>query len=193
MSAMTDHLPVDEYPGVVATPLRLHAWAAAARPGEVFVYATRSTLPLGSAGATYVRQLAARGLVTLTQKRVSRDRPGVPGAHNYRATRTSVPWPVAAKQARAVLTPAGEPDLVAEVEQLAVDQLLPVLSRAAQFRRPCPTNKALADRVGCSVDLAAAGVAALRSLRLIHVASAPPPTDRFVTILATGWRTGVAA
>ena len=116
-----------EAPGVVATPARLSAWAAAARAGDRFVYATRCHLPPGAAGAAYMRQLAARGLVHLAQTIVTRDRPGVPGVRSYFAERTSKAWPVAAKAARAVLSPAGEPDLVAEVEQLAVDQLLPVL------------------------------------------------------------------
>lgn len=177
----------DEAPGVVATPARLTAWAEAAGAGERFVYATRFALPPGSVGAACARKLEAQGLIHLVRQRVTDAAVG----WNYIAERSSSPWP-AAQPARRRLSPR-EPDVVAEVEQLAVDQLFPILSRAAQFARPCPTDKQMAARIGASAEQVHEAMGALRTLQLVVVHPAPPPTNRFVTIVTTGWRTGLAA
>lgn len=172
---------------MVATPARIDAWARGARAGDWFAYATRLSLPPKSPGAAHVRLLAARGLVHTAQKIIRRDRPGVPGLRTYLAMRSSKPWP--ADRPRA----AQEPDIVAEVEALAVDRLLPILSRAAQYRRPCPTDRRLAELAACEPALVPAGLAALKALDLIRVERADPPVNRVVTLLDTGWRTGGAA
>ncbi len=58
----------DEAPGVVASPTRIDAWMEVAKHGDVFTYATRLCLPVNSAGAKRMRDLATLGLVVLTRR-----------------------------------------------------------------------------------------------------------------------------
>jgi hypothetical protein len=195
---VSDERIIDEAPGVVASPARLEAWARTARAGDRFVYATRCSLPPGSAGAACARMLAARELVNLARYRVCPEEFGDTGVFSYFAERTSRPWsdaPAAvARPPRSVLS---APRLVGEVDEAlewtAVDRVLPILSRAAQFRRPCPTNHRLAELAELDVATVEASIGALKSLHIISIAHVSPPTYRLVTIVATAARTGLAA
>lgn len=171
----------DEIDNVVADPARITAWAKAARSGDVFVYATRASLPPSSPGAKLVRKLAENGLVMLTQARLP-DR----AARNYRATRTSKSWPRAAAS-----KPAS--DVLVENEAATIDALLPHLMRAARFGLPCPTDaqlarKARVDRAGVPPLLAA-----MAEMNIILIETMRAPTFRRVTIIETGHRTGIVA
>ena len=186
---MSGQRVIDEAPGVVARPAALEAWARTARAGDRFVYATRCSLPPGSAGAACARLLAARELVYLARFRVQDGS----GEFSYFAERSSKVWSEGAPAATRVVLTAGEVEIDGALEVLACDTVLPVLTRSAQFRRPCPTDVALVERTGLSIETVKACVAALRGLKLIHVTAAPPPTNRRVTVLATGFQTGLAA
>ena len=176
-------LPPDEAPGVVASVERIDAWMAVARSGDRFVYATRLCLPVVSAGAKRMRDLAARDLVLLTRPRSAID----PSIFCYTATRSSKPT---------ALTLPVRPRLVApivEAESAVVDALLPILDRAARFGRPCPTDRQLAERARLPVETIQAGLLALSAAGMIRIHAAPRPTIRRVTIVATGAQTGIAA
>ncbi|MFZ3483892.1 hypothetical protein [Sphingomonas sp. 3-13AW] len=170
-----------EAPGVVASPERLAAWLATAAKGDEFVYATRCALPVGCAAARVAREAFEAGLVTLFQRRL-RDRP----ERNYVARRTASPLPVRGGG----VARAGEHvhvDNEAEVH----DRVLVLLTRAARFQRPCPTNAAIARRAGITLNQAKGAVAILKKTGLIRVEWAPAPTLRRVTIVGTGLKTGM--
>lgn len=173
----------DELPSVVASVARIDAWMEIAKPGDVFVYATRATLPIASAGAKRMYELAKRDLVCLTRPRSTLD----PSVFNYRATRTSKSTALS-KPMRAMLSAP-----LIDAEPALIDALLPVLTRLARFGRPCPTNNQLASRSGLAVDQIDAALAALVLAGLIRIQSLPRPTMRRIVIVATGEQTGVAA
>jgi len=173
----------DELPSVVASVERINAWIEVAKPGDRFTYASRATLPIASAGAKRMRELAARDLVCLTRPRSTIDQT----IFNYQATRTSVPTALT-KPVRPTLTPR-----LIDAEVALVDALLPVLARLASFGRPCPTNKQLAARSGVHVDRIDDALEALTLAGLIRVLPLPRPTMRRIVIVATGQQTGVAA
>ena len=177
---------VDEAPGMIATVAQVDAWLEHAKYGDVFVYVTGTCLPIRSGGAARMRDLAARGLVHLTQKRVA------PGAAmtNYRAQRSNKPSALS-KPTRSTLS-IDKAELVDD-EATLVNSLLPLLARAAKHGRPCPTDAQLAERAMLRRDDIAPALEVLRAAGLIHIQSAPAPTLRRVTILATGERTGLAA
>lgn len=178
--ASSGFVVTDEVSGIVASVERIDAWMTMAIAGDRFVYATRSFLPAKSAGAARMRQLDERGLVKLTQQR----RADLPDIFNYIATRTSVD----SAMRRPVRHTIGA--RIIDAEPTLVDALLPVLDRAAKFKRPCPTDHQLAERSGLSVAEVAAGLEALTHAGLIRVFAAPRPTLRRVVIVATGQQTG---
>ena len=182
MQMLADH---DEAPGVVASPTRIAAWMELAKQGDVFTYATRLCLPVNSAGAKRMRELAALGLVVLTRPRSTID----PTVFNYRAQRTGKPTPLT-RPVRAVLT-APSAKLV-DGEAAIVDALLPVLERFAQHARPCPTDKQLADKARLTEGAVKAGLEAMIAAHLIKVLGCAAPTYRRVIILGTGAITGLA-
>lgn len=170
----------DEASGVVAIPERIFAWAKNAKPGDVFVYATRCHLPPKSAGAAAARTLSDRGLAFLTQKAIP-DR----AERSYRATRSSVPY-APPRDTHAV-------DRIIDAEALAIDVLYPILERAARFGRPCPTDSQLSQRTGIPLADIPATIDAMRAQEMILVYPAPAPTQRFVFIVSTGNKTGSVA
>ena len=175
----------DEAPGVVASPPRIAAWMEVAKPGDVFTYATRLCLPVNSAGAKRMRELAALDLVVLTRPRSTID----PTVFNYRAQRTSKPTPLT-RPVRAVLT-APSAKLV-DNEVAIVDSLLPVLERFAQHGRPCPTDKQLGDRARLSETEVKSALEAMVAAHLISVLGCAAPTYRRIVIVGSGAITGIA-
>ena len=180
---------VDEVRGIVAAPERLRAWVEVAKHGDRFVYATRYRLPANSPGAAFARLLQSHELVNLFQPRSVLN----PSEFNYLAVRTGLPLgdAFAAKPARRRLIVARTiPDCD---EAAAIDQVLPILQRAAQFGRPCPTNAQLAERAGIAVDRVQSIIDAMRAANLIRVHAAAAPTLRRVLVVATGLQTGLIA
>jgi len=178
-----------EVSAVIATPDRIDAWVAVARPGDRFAYATRQYLPTGSPGPKRLRALEEAGLVHLFQRRSELR----PGWFTYFAERTSqrapVPKPSAARQ-RLSLRPPMIPDDTADLD--VMEQVLAVLERSARFGRPCPTDHQLAERVEAGVEQVRGALVALQADHAIVVHAAPAPTLRRVTILSAGWTTGYA-
>ncbi len=176
---------MDEAPGIVASPARIDAWMETAKAGDTFLYATRAAIPVGSAGAKRMRDLAARGLVMLTQRRSTLD----PTVFNYKATRTSKTCAMT-KPERPTLRAVVDP--VVPAEAASIDALLPVLSRFASRGRPCPTDKQLAERAGLPADVVPDVLAAMIASNLIRVEGVSAPTYRRILILSTGAMTGFA-
>ena len=175
---------------VTASVDDVNRWLAVAQHRDRFHYATRPYLPAGAPGPARLRALQEQGLVILFQQRSQLFH----GEFCYYAQRT----------ARALQDPVPAPKLDRAYAKLsprqqdagdyeAGDRLLPILTRAAEFGRPCPTDKQLAQKARIPVDLVASGLLALRSAKLIVVHAAPAPTLRRVTILATGAQTGLMA
>ena len=185
MATVAD-LPIDEAPGVVASPARIDAWLEIAKPGDRFVYATRLCLPINSAGRKRMLVLENRGLVCLTRPRSTLDAT----VFKYTATRTSKPTALT-RPDRPVLTSDSAP--LVDDEVAIVDALLPVLERFAQAGRPCPTDKQLAERARLSEEAVKLGLEAMAAANLIRVQGMAAPTYRRVTILRTGAITGIAA
>jgi len=177
---------MDEAPGVVASPARIDAWMEVAKAGDVFLYATRACLPVGSAGAKRMRDLAARGLVVLTRPRSTLD----PTVFNYRAHRTSTPTPLT-RPCRPTLVVPSAP--LVDAEAAIVDALLPVLQRFAQHGRPCPTDKQLAGKARLTEDAVKHGLTAMVAAHVIQIQGCAAPTYRRVLILSNGSMTGIAA
>jgi len=184
MAAMREPEFVDVPAVGVATPAGIDAWMESAQAGEVMIYARRAFVT-GSSGAARMRALADRGLVELSQRRCDLD----PSLFQYRARRTSVP---------SAMTRPDRAKLVLELtpvmadEAAAIDALLPVLTRTAQYSRPCPTNKQLAELSGLALDVIKPALDAMVAARLILIAGVAAPTSRRVTILSNGWQTGFA-
>ncbi|EZP57242.1 hypothetical protein BW41_00085 [Sphingomonas sp. RIT328] len=176
----------DELTGLVAGVARIDAWLAVAKPGDRFIYATRLTLPIASAGAARMRDLAKRGLVTLVRPRSTLD----PTVFNYTAYRTSTPT-AATKLERPRL--AAKVETIADSEAAVIDALLPVLERFARYGRPCPTDRQLAAKAGLSEEDVKAGLEAMASAHLIRVQGCAAPTYRRIIILSSGLVTGIAA
>lgn len=176
---------MDEAPGVVASPERIDAWMRVAKAGDTFLYATRATLPIGSAGKKRMLDLAERELVCLTRPRSKLD----PTVFNYTATRTSKPSPLCKPDRPVLRAPIAT---VLEQEAAVVDALLPVLSRFAATARPCPTDRQLAERAGIGREAVAPALAAMVEANLIRIVGAPAPTNRRIYIIATGAMTGFA-
>ena len=170
--------------GIVARPDRIAAWMLVARPGDEFVYATRlrtAALPKDSAGAAKMRDLHAAGLVILFQRNAG-DSEGQWRNYVARRTQAAVPQP---KTALAKASTVG-------VGPAAVDAVLAILTKRALLGRPCPSETMLSSLTGLDGAVCAAVMRVLVEDGAIHVETAPAPTARFVTILATGQRTGVA-
>lgn len=174
----------DEAPGIVASPARIDAWMEVAKKGDVFLYATRSCLPMNSAGAKHMRDLASRNLVVLTQPRSTLD----PSVFNYRAHRTDTPTALT-RPARSVLV-APSVKLVDD-EAAIVDALFPVLERFAQHGRPCPTDKQLATKAVLTEAAVKAGLEAMIAAHMIKVLGCAAPTYRRIIIVSTGAITGL--
>ncbi|WP_210357630.1 hypothetical protein [Sphingomonas beigongshangi] len=174
---------VDEAVQVVAEPEQLFAWAKDAKPGDRFVYATRMVLPAKSAGGRAARNLYERGLVQLCQRRVAGT-----SLRNYEAQRTKRAWPGLDPVVR---TSSG--DFVnLDDETGAANALLPVLARAAQFGRPCPTDRQLATSARVRLETVKPGLDVLRAINAIRIKGVKAPTCRIVTIVGTGHSTGYA-
>lgn len=184
-SASSDMI-VEEVPNFVAGVDRIDAWMEVAKVGDRFVYASRVTLPRSSAGIARMRDLAARGLVNLCQRRSTVDRT----FSNYIAQRTSVPTALTKPQRR-LLSVAVEP--IADGEAAVIDAMLPVLERFARHGRPCPTDRQLADKANLTEDAVKAGLKAMVAANLIRVNGCAAPTYRRIIILASGLITGIAA
>jgi len=184
MSAMASRPRLPMTAGIAAAQ-RLLDWAEAAAPQTWVVYAQRPGIVTGSACFAAAHDLQLRGLVNLFQ---------VPSAvsptdRDYLAQRSSRPWkPAVAAPPKPVLKARRRDD----GDFTAGEALLPVLTRAAQFGRPCPTDKQLAKRASIDVERVQAGLDALRAANEIRVTSAPAPTLRRVLIIGPGWQTGVA-
>lgn len=179
---LADH---DEAPGLVASPARIDAWMEVAKKGDVFLYATRSCLPINSAGKKHMRALADRGLVVLTQPRSSLD----PTVFNFRAQRTDKPTAMTRQTRPVLIAPSAA---LVDDEAAIVDALLPVLERFAQHGRPCPTDKQLASKAKLTDEAVKAGLEAMVAAHLIKVLGCAAPTYRRVVIVGTGAITGIA-
>ncbi|KQM37632.1 hypothetical protein [Sphingomonas sp. Leaf10] len=177
---------IDEAPGMVADPARIDAWIEVARPGDRFVYASRQFLPAGCRAGKHMRQLADRGLVTLSQKRSALDA----SFFNYTAHRTAAPTALT-RPVRATLALAPV-DLTLD-EAATTDALLPVLTRFAHHGRPCPTDRQLAVRSGLTVEQVRDALVSMTAAHLIRVQKVAAPTQRRIIIVATGHITGIAA
>lgn len=179
---LADH---DEAPGIVASPARIDAWMEVAKKGDVFLYATRSCLPINSAGKKHILALAERGLVVLTQPRSSLD----PTVFNFRAQRTGKPTAMTRPHRPMLVAPSVA---LVDDEAAIIDALLPVLKRFAQHGRPCPTDKQLASKAMLSEAAVKAGLEAMVAAHLIKVLGCAAPTYRRVVIVSTGAITGLA-
>lgn len=182
MQLLADH---DEAPGVVASPTRIDAWMEVAKKGDVFLYATRSCLPVNSAGAKHMRALADRGLVVLTQPRSTLD----PTVFNYRAHRTDESTALTRPARPVLVAPSAK---LVDDEAAIVDALLPVLERFAQHGRPCPTDKQLATKAMLTEAAVKEGLEAMVAAHLIKVLGCAAPTYRRIVIVSTGAITGLA-
>ena len=121
MGACRQIIAIDPKDGV-AKPDRIDAWVEGAEAGDRLIYASRPFLPVASAGAARLRELAKRGLVFLTAPRSTID-----ASHfDYTATRSSKQL-ASAKPARPVLELRS-----VDAEAAIVDALLPWLERFAQ-------------------------------------------------------------
>jgi hypothetical protein len=173
---------VDEAPNMVASPERIRAWVEHARSGDEFVYASRAGLfSARSAGMAEMRGFAERGLVELTQRPITGS-----NRRNYVARRTGKTF----AEQRPPQAEATVRQFI-EDEARAIDALLPILERAARFNRPCPTDTDLAKRTGIDRDEVKAVLETMADQGRIRVQAAPAPTLRFITIVATGHRTGM--
>ncbi|APR52009.1 hypothetical protein BRX40_05770 [Sphingomonas koreensis] len=183
-------LAIDEARNVYATPDQLRAWVGEARKGDEFAYATRSLglRPMGRAVADMVIELHKRGFVVPVQRQIAGT-----FEKNYIVQRTGRPWSDAAATAEPRIR--GKAPSVVITDELsetdAVNALLPVLERFALFSRPCPTDAQLAQRTGIAKARVKATLAAMASSGVIRVTSAPAPTLRQITIVATGHSTGM--
>lgn len=177
---------IDETPGVIAEPDRIDAWMEVARTGDRFVYASRQFLPTGCRAGKHMRQLAERGLVTLSQARSTLNA----DFFNYVAQRTAKPTALT-RPTRTMLALA-EPAL-SQDEAAITDALLPVLSRFAHHGRPCPTDRQLAARAKLTPEQVRDGLVAMAAAHLIRIQKVSAPTQRRIIIVATGQITGIAA
>lgn len=175
------HRDSDEAQNVVASPERIRAWLTMAKPGDEFVYASRCWLPAGAPGAETARVLQAQGLVYLFQRPVSGRL-----VRNYVMQRSS--QPLASPDTR---PPASAPREEREEVEIAARRVLPILERAAQFGRPCPTNMQIALRADVEREIVPHAIERLRTGGLIAVRAVPAPTLRVVTIADTGASTGM--
>lgn len=182
MQLLADH---DEAPGVVLSPARIDAWMEVAKAGDVCLYATRACLPVNSAGAKHMRELANRKLVLLTQPRSKLD----PTVFNYRATRTATPTAMTRPARPRLVAPSSA---LVDGEAAIVDALLPVLERFAQHGRPCPTDKQLASKAMLTEAAVKDGLEAMVAAHLIRVSGCAAPTYRRIVIVSTGAITGLA-
>ena len=105
----------------------LERWCAAARAGEVKLYATGPCLPRGSATVMLAREYAGAGLIHLKARRVAGH------GWEYLAERASAPLP------RPV---ASVPRRIDANSPMA--RLRGAVTRAADFARPLPSNAQLA-------------------------------------------------
>lgn len=176
---------LDEAPGVVASVARIDAWMEVAKAGDRFVYATRMCLPAASKGAKRMLALAESGLVCLTRPRSQAE----PTLFHYMATRTSKACILTRPERPKLVAPSA---VIADGEAEAVNKLLPVLERFASARRPCPTDRGLAERAGLSEAAIRPTLDAMVQAHLILVQGVRPPTSRRIVIVSTGAATGVA-
>jgi hypothetical protein len=176
---------VDEAPGMIATVAQVDAWMERAKPGDVFVYVTGTSLPIRAGGAKRMRDLADRGLVYLTQKRLA---PGSP-VTNYRAMRSEKPCALTRPERPVLAAPSAA---LVDDEAAIVDALLPVLTRYAQHGRPCPTDRQLASKARLTEAAVKDGLTAMTAAHLIRITRVSAPTLRRVVIVATGQITGLA-
>ncbi|SEM88582.1 hypothetical protein SAMN05192583_1403 [Sphingomonas gellani] len=187
LTKITGVLPDGHFDGeavhVIASPEQLFAWAEHAKSGERFLYGTRCVFSPKGEGVRAAMNLAERGLVNLCQRPVAGRR-----ERNYEAQRTSRRWPGIDPVAQAT-----DGDLIGlGDETAAVNKVLPILKRAAQFGRPCPTDTQLASQANIRADDVQAVLGVLRAINAIRITSAPAPTCRIVTIVETGHCTGAA-
>ncbi|UYY60125.1 hypothetical protein [Sphingomonas sp. S2-65] len=170
---------MDEARNIALPAERVAAWVEAARPGDELVYGSRwfGVLPAKSPTAAKVRALHAEGLVLPFQRVIQA---GV--ERNYVVRRTARPW-----IAPAAPSPLAEP---AHASPAAIDALFALLARAARFKRPCPTDKQLAERAGIERGEVKPALEAMVEAGLIDVAGCAAPTLRRVRIVATGETTG---
>lgn len=180
---------IDEARNVYATPEQLLGWVGGARKGDEFAYATRcvSLLPGGRKVAGTVTDLYQRGYVVPVQRRI-------PGGFdkNYVVQRTGKVWKAPEPESDGLRGKKPSVVVVDEMQEVeAVNTLLAVLDRFARFGRPCPTDAQLADRAGMSKAQVKASLELLRGTGAIVIASAPAPTLRKITIVATGHSTGM--
>jgi hypothetical protein len=175
----------DEAPGIVASPARIDAWMEIAKKGDVFTYATRLCLPVNSAGAKRMRELAKLGLVMLTRPRSVVD----PTVFNYRAVRTEKATPLTRPERAVLVAPSAK---LVNGEAAIVDALLPVLERFAQHARPCPTDKQLAAKAVLTEAEVKDGLVAMTAAHLIKIVGCAAPTYRRIVIFSTGAITGLA-
>lgn len=174
--------------GLVASIADIERWLSAADVGDVFTYAVRPFLPVTAPGKRRMYALSIQGLVTLTQKRSDL----IENAFAYRAQRTSQPLPEPEQPAEPRKRLSLAPAVLAVDEAAAIDKLLPIVTRAAKYGRPCPTDAQMADRSGLTRDDIPATLAAMQAARLVKIEGTSAPTLRLITILATGHRTGFA-
>jgi hypothetical protein len=174
-------LPQPEQPAGVGdgswamTADAVERWAESSKPGDRLVYA-RGVRLIRTPGVEAITQLHDEGEVVLNWRR------SAPGIGEWLATRRARPVaPAFAQRLSQPLPPEGERD----EEQ----RVLVVLRRLAAVRRPCPTNRHLAELAKLKdADQAAYQLRKLISAKIIRVETMPK--GRVVTIVATGRKTG---
>jgi len=164
----------DMLPLAIEEPALL-AWMKTAKAGQRIVYATGPVLPWAAASVVLARGLADRGLVDLVRQRRG-------GVWDFIATRRRDG--ASAEEASPPRPPA---DPVA-------DDMLRLISRAANLGQPCPTNAELAARL----DLPNPDAASYRFRKLIASGAIKseeqgPNWRRIVTVTATGKTTVAGA
>jgi DNA-binding MarR family transcriptional regulator len=164
---------------VTAAPAALIAWAQRARPMEACIYARANMLPRwGCAVAATARMLSDAGILMLSQSR-----PHALLPFHYLARRTHKPMVLDAPKRPARLD---EP-LPLTPEQIRVLEHLHALADAGD---PCPSNSAIALRLGIGDRSAvASALARLERLGLIR-REQDAGFNRVIRIVETGASTG---
>lgn len=152
----------------------LQRWADAAQAGDRIAYAHGPEPWRGHATFVLAGALAAAGMVTLFQPR----RPGS-AIFDFIAERRAADVPPHAieTQLRATLDPEE-------------DRVFALLRNLAAIGHSCPTDEAIAKRLGLSgADAASYRMRKLRAAGLIRVENRGPLKPRVVTIVADGRQT----
>lgn len=157
---------------MAVSPTALRSWLAKAKPGELFTYATGVHVDRQHQTVVLVRQMTEDGLVC------PHHRPGPDGTGREHLVRRRDKG----EGASAVLA---RQRVAMPERDTPLGECLAMLTRSANFTRPCPTNADIARALGLRNDDAARYLLRqLVEMRLIEVEDRGSRVTRVVTILS---------